>query len=255
MRSPIDLAALHHQEEAVLVLREQVDCLAGHLGQGGNFLMISFQPIRNGSLTEQRPDGCFRTVSKSLDIIQINAISIILQILLEIVVEVADTAAHHHVEVVVDHLRGNDAVTAALVGMRCAVGGRGVRELAGENQTGGFVLQNLGRLQESGQGLVGTGCVNGHQIVVGGHGIGGDKAGLCRHARDIAGGRRRRVTNGRIRRMRAHQTTDVGVYVQGGLGGVHIGLVPTGTRQQTRGGAVGNQQYHVLDGLGLRHRE
>ena len=140
--------------------------------------MVGLQPVGNGTFAEQRPDGRFRTVPKTLDVIQIDAVTFVLQILLVIVLEIADTAAHHHIEVVVDHLRDNNAVTTALVRVCGTVGGGGMRELASENQTGRFMLEDFGGLQNRSQRLVSAIGINGHQIVVRGHRIGGNKTGL-----------------------------------------------------------------------------
>ena len=89
---------------------------------------------------------------------------------------------------VVNHLRGNGTVFAAVVCVGGAVSGGGVGKFAGEYQAGGFVLQNAGRFQYGGHRLVSAGGIYRIQVMVGFDGIGGYIAFLGGLSCNIAGG-------------------------------------------------------------------
>ena len=89
---------------------------------------------------------------------------------------------------IINHLWSNSIVFAPLGRVRGTICRGGVRELAGEDQTRGFVQHLPGGFQQRGQRLVGAGGVHRHQVVVGFHRVGGNETRLGRLARHIAGG-------------------------------------------------------------------
>ena len=151
---------------------------------------------------------------------------------------------------IMSHLRSNHAIFATTVGVCGAVGGSGVWELAGEDESGGFVLQDFGGFEDGGQGLIGTGGIHGQEVVVGGHRVGGNETSLGGLSGNVARGRRGRVADGRVRGVRAHETAHVRVDIQSSVVGILVGLIPAGSGEQTRGGAIRNHENHIFDGLG-----
>ena len=112
---PVHLAALNHQEKAVGIGGEQVECLLRHLGQRRSGLGVALHIVGHRMLAEKCPHRGLLALFHPFEIVKIETITILFQEIFVTFANIFSTTGNHNIHHIMDHLRSDDAVFAAIV--------------------------------------------------------------------------------------------------------------------------------------------